>query len=87
MRIGFAAFFLLSVVVIKKYSFPIDKKSWMILILAGILNNAIPFFLIGWGQQYINSSTAAIMLSFGPFVALILSHYTTHDEKFSFLNY
>ena len=47
------------------------------------MNNAIPFFLISWGQQYINSSTAAIMLSCGPFIALLLSHYTTDDEKFS----
>ncbi len=82
-RISFAALFLLLIIFYKNYSFPRDRKSWLILILAGILNNAIPFFLISWGQQYINSSTAAIMLSCGPFVALILSHYTTHDEKFS----
>lgn len=67
----------------KKYSFPKDKKSWYILILAGVLNNAVPFYLISWGQQFINSSTAAIMLSCGPFIALLLSHYTTDDEKFS----
>ncbi len=42
-----------------------------------------PFFLISWGQQYINSSTAAIMLSCGPFIALILSNYITKDEKFT----
>jgi len=82
-RISFAALFLLVVIVYKQYSFPKDKKSWQILILAGILNNAVPFFLISWGQQYIDSSTAAIMLSCGPFIALLLSHYTTDDEKFS----
>ncbi len=71
------------VIFYKNYSFPKDKKTWHILILAGILNNAVPFFLISWGQQYIDSSTAAIMLSCGPFIALILSHYTTQDEKFS----
>lgn len=48
------------------------------------MNNALPFFLISWGQQFINSSTAAIMLSSSPFVALLLSHFTTDDEKFSF---
>ena len=82
-RISCAALFLLLVILYKNYKFPKDKKSWYILILAGILNNAIPFFLISWGQQYINSSTAAIMLSCGPFIALLLSHYTTDDEKFS----
>ena len=80
-RISLAGLFLLLVIVYKQYSFPRDRKSWIILVAAGILNNAIPFFLISWGQQYINSSTAAIMLSCGPFIALILSHYITEDEK------
>ena len=71
------------VIFYKNYSFPKDKRTWYILIVAGILNNAVPFFLISWGQQYIDSSTAAIMLSCGPFIALVLSHYTTQDEKFS----
>ncbi len=80
-RISLAATFLLFIVFYNKYTFPKDKESWLILILAGILNNAIPFYLISWGQQYISSSTASIMLSSGPFIALILSHYTTKDEK------
>lgn len=82
-RIFIATVFLLIVVFYKKLSFPRDRKSWVILVIAGALNNAVPFYLISWGQQYISSSTAAIMLSFGPFIALILSHFMTHDEKFS----
>ena len=82
-RISIAAIFLLFVVFIKKLSFPTDKSTWIVLAIAGIINNAIPFFLISWGQQFINGSTAAIMLSTGPFVALVSSHIITTDEKFS----
>ncbi len=82
-RIGFATVFLLFVIYYKKLPFPRDKATWIILAIAGIINNAIPFFLISWGQQYINGSTAAIMLSTGPFVALVSSHFITPDEKFS----
>ena len=82
-RISCATIFLIFVIFYKNYSFPKDKRTWYILIVAGILNNAVPFFLISWGQQYIDSSTAAIMLSCGPFIALVLSHYATQDEKFS----
>ena len=82
-RISLATVFLLVVVIAQKLPIPSTKRSWIILIVAGVLNNAIPFYLISWGQQYISGSTAAIMLSFGPFVALVLSHFTTHDEKFS----
>jgi len=51
-RISFATLFLILVILYKNYSFPKDKKTWYILIVAGILNNAVPFFLISWGQQY-----------------------------------
>jgi drug/metabolite transporter (DMT)-like permease len=84
-RISLAFLFLLFVVFYQNIPFPKDKKTWLILAFAGILNNAIPFFLISWGQQYIDSATAAIMLSSSPFIALVLSHFTTHDEKFSFV--
>ncbi|RXJ60798.1 DMT family transporter [Candidatus Marinarcus aquaticus] len=84
-RIFFATLFLLAVMRVKQLHFPRDSKSWTILICVGILNNALPFFLISWGQQYISASTAAIMLAVGPFIALILSHYITHDEKFTLL--
>lgn len=82
-RISIAGLFLLIIIFYKKLSFPGDIKTWLLLLLAGILNNAIPFYLISWGQQYISSSNAAIMLSCSPFIALVISHFTTHDEKFS----
>ena len=86
-RIAFASIFLFFFIYYKKLSFPRDKKTWLTLVIAGIINNAIPFFLISWGQQFINGSTASIMLSSGPFVALVASHFTTHDEKFSFFKF
>ena len=83
-RILFAALFLLLFVYFKHLSFPKDLKTWMILILIGVLNNAMPFYLISWGQQFISAGTASVMLAMGPFVALILSHIVTHDEKITF---
>jgi len=65
-------------------SFPRDKKTWLLLILIGLTNNAMPFFLISWGQQFISANTASVMLAVGPFVALIMSHFITDDEKITF---
>lgn len=84
-RISIAAIFLIVFVFIKNQSFPRDFKTLFILFLIGILNTSIPFFLISWGQQYISSSTASIMLAVGPFITLVLSHFITNDEKFTFL--
>ena len=72
------------IVYIKKLSFPRDKKTWLLLILIGLTNNAMPFFLISWGQQFISANTASVMLAVGPFVALIMSHFITDDEKITF---
>lgn len=82
-RIFLAALFLLPIFFIKRLTLPKDIKSWIILAIAGITNNAAPFFFLSWGQQYVSSSTAAIMLAAGPFFTLLLSHILTQDEKFS----
>ena len=84
-RIFLATLFLFIVMHLKKLTFPKDLKTCFILILVGVLNNSIPFYLIAWGQQYISPSTASIMLAVGPFIALVLSHYITHDEKFTLI--
>ncbi len=84
-RISIAALFLYTFMSFKKLGFPRDIKTIIILLFVGVLNNSIPFFLISWGQQYINASTASIMLAVGPFITLILSHFITHDEKFTLL--
>ena len=83
-RIFFASLLLLVFVYIKKLSFPRDLKTWSMLVLIGILNNAMPFYLISWGQQYISAGTSSVMLAMGPFVALIVSHMITEDEKITF---
>ena len=43
----------------------------------------MPFFLVPWGQQKIDSSLAAIIMSINPFFALILGHFFSEDEDFS----
>jgi len=84
LRIFFASLFLFCIVYIKKLSFPRDLKTWAMLLLIGILNNAMPFYLISWGQQFISAGTSSVMLAMGPFVALIVSHIITEDEKITF---
>jgi len=66
---------------IKRLPLPRDRNSWTYLIFLGLINNALPFYLISWGQQYVSASTAAVLLAIGPFVALIMAHWLTHDEK------
>jgi drug/metabolite transporter (DMT)-like permease len=57
---------------------------WVLVVISALLNTAIPFSLINYGQQYITSGMSALMIGFGPFITLVLAHFMTQDEKFSF---
>jgi drug/metabolite transporter (DMT)-like permease len=50
----------------------------------GILNNAIPFSLIVWGQTHIQSSLASILNATTPIFTVVMAHLLTKDEKLTF---
>lgn len=80
-RVGPAAVALLLLVVLSGQRMPRDLGSWGLFLGMGLLNNAIPFGLIFWGQQSIDSGLAAILNATTPFFAVILAHLLTQDER------
>ena len=54
------------------------------LIFVGIVGNFLPFYLISWSEQHIQSSTAGILMGVGPILTLLLSHFFTKDDRFTF---
>ena len=54
------------------------------LIIVGVIGNFLPFYLISWSEQHIQSSTAGILMGVGPILTLILSHFFTKDDRFTF---
>ncbi|MHC8510369.1 MAG: DMT family transporter [Rhodospirillales bacterium] len=55
--------------------------TWRDFFIMGLLNNAVPFSLIVWGQTHIASGLAAILNAATPLFALIVAHLWTTDEK------
>ncbi|MCO6452076.1 MAG: DMT family transporter [Caldilineales bacterium] len=47
----------------------------------GFINNVVPFSLITWGEQYIDSGMASILNSIVPLFAVMLSHVALADER------
>ena len=47
----------------------------------GLIATALPFFLITWGEQYIDSGTAAVLNSLTPIFSLILAGLILHTES------
>ena len=60
------------------------SKDWYWFALIGFVNLVIPFFLIAYGVQKIQSNLAAILMSTTPLSSTILGHYYTKNEQFNF---
>ncbi len=64
-------------------SLAIGRGDWLCCLGIGLLNSALPFALISWGQQHTSSGRAAILIACAPFFALLLAHFFTRDDRFS----
>lgn len=54
---------------------------WKILFLLALTGNCIPFFVITWGQQYVDSSLAGILMAMMPLTTVVLAHFFVQGEK------
>lgn len=80
-RVALAAIALWLVILIKRIPVPRDTSIWLAFLFMGLLNNAIPFSLIVWGQAHISSGLAAILNANTPlFTALVASIFLS-DER------
>lgn len=61
-----------------------ERLSWQTfaaLVLMGLINNAIPFSLIAFGQVHISSALASILNGATPLFAVVFAHFFTSDER------
>jgi len=56
---------------------------WRDFLIMGLINNAIPFSLILWGQREVASGLAAILNATTPFFTVLIANLFTSDEKLS----
>jgi drug/metabolite transporter (DMT)-like permease len=60
-RVLFGLLFGIAVILVTRQKLSSSFGEWRPLLLLGITNVAIPFFLISWGEQVIDSAVAAIL--------------------------
>ncbi len=63
------------------HKFPRDPRVIILLVVVGLFNCALPFFLISWGEQDLDTGRTAIFMATGPLLALVIAHFTTTDER------
>ncbi len=80
-RVLFGLLFGIVIIIIQRAQWPRSFQEWSPLLLLGITNVAIPFFLISWGEQSIDSAVAAILDATVPLFTILIAHYLLHDDK------
>ena len=79
-RVIIAALVMVLYITIKGIALPKDGRIWLALAVMGLLNNAIPFSAIVFGQQYITGGMASILNSTTAFFGVMLSGIFLKEE-------
>lgn len=77
--VGFAV--LLPYAIWRGFVLPATPRTWALLVLMAAFNVVVPFLLISWAELSIDAGVTSLLMGTGPFLALIGSHFLTHDDK------
>lgn len=80
-RIGIAAVCMNIVLFFTGRRYPRDWNTLVSLIVLGIVNTGIPFTLLAWGEQTVESGLTSILQAITPVFALVIAHFAFADER------
>ena len=85
LRIVFGAIPVIGLCLFKKIKIEAFSKDWYWFAAIGMVNLVIPFFLIAYGVQRVQSNLAAILMASTPLSATVLAHLFTKNEKINLI--
>ncbi len=80
-RLGLAALLMWAILWFRKVPLPRGRRIWTTYAVIGLINGALPFSLISWGEQYIPSGWAALLQATLPIFTILLAHLLTQDDR------
>ncbi|MFV2053413.1 DMT family transporter [Aliiroseovarius sp. YM-037] len=89
-RVTLAAVLLLTLTFVTGHGLPPVRGPkagfvWASALGMGIFSNALPFFLLSWGQQYVASGFAGVTMAAVPLLILPLAHIFVPGERMTWL--
>jgi len=85
-RVTLGALGLLALMIAMRSPMPVFTRELVTyLLIIGVLNTALPFAMLSWGQQYVPSAFAGISMSAIPLFVVPLAHFFS-DEKMNMRN-
>jgi drug/metabolite transporter (DMT)-like permease len=85
LRTFFGTIPLVLICYLRKIKIEAFSKDWYWFAAIGIINLVIPFFLIAYGIQKVQSNLAAILMASTPLTAAVLAHFFTSNEKINLI--
>lgn len=80
-RVVVAAVVLYGFVRVQGTVLPRGARFWTYCVLIGVIGNGLPFTLINWGEEHVNSGLAAILMSIMPLATVVLAHFFADGER------
>jgi drug/metabolite transporter (DMT)-like permease len=66
---------------VRRYGWNALRAAWRESFVLGVLNAAVPFTLIAWGEKYVDSGVAAVANSSVPIFLALLAYYFVPSER------
>lgn len=80
-RVSLAAVILYLILKAQGLNLPKSRAIWKHSAVMGLLYNAVPYVLLSWGEQYIDSALAAILIGTIPIFTVLLSHFFIGNDQ------
>jgi drug/metabolite transporter (DMT)-like permease len=80
-RLVFALLALLAFLIARRPPVPRGARMWTVLLVQGLMSTALPWILITWAEQYIDSAVATVLNATVPMFTIVIAHYFLHDDR------
>jgi drug/metabolite transporter (DMT)-like permease len=80
-RLVIAAVLLTGLVALRRQQFPWTRRFWLFSIAISLAGNCVPFWLISFGQQRIDSGLAGLLMGIMPLTTMALAHVFVRGER------
>jgi drug/metabolite transporter (DMT)-like permease len=80
-RLGLAFLVLAPFAALSRNPLPRRPLTWLFLLAMAVVGNALPFWLIAWGVQGIDTGLAGILMAVMPLTTIVLAHLFVEGER------
>ena len=80
-RVLLAAPVLTAVMWQQKLRFPRSGVVWGRFAVLGLFLNALPYIFVSWGEQYVDSGLAALLIGTDPLFTMVIAHFFITNDR------